>query len=103
MSEMTATQGESSEPIRTGRHVVVTIERLVFQGDGMGRLPDGRVIFVPYTVPGDVVEVRVEEARADFVRGHVTRPVATSPARAIPPCPHFGNCGGCQWQHLAYD
>lgn len=100
---MTATQGESSEPIRTGRHVVVTIERLVFQGDGMGRLPDGRVIFVPYTVPGDVVEVRVEEARADFVRGHVTRPVATSPARAIPPCPHFGSCGGCQWQHLAYD
>ena len=103
MSDAMAASMESSGPARKGRHAVVTIERLVFQGDGMGRLPDGRVIFIPYTAPGDVVEARVDEARADFVRGHVTRTVTASPVRTTPPCPYFGRCGGCQWQHLAHE
>ena len=98
-----ATPTISEGPAQKGHNLVVAIERLVFQGDGMGRLPDGRVIFVPYTAPGDEVEVRVEEARADFVRGRMIRTLTTSPARANPPCRHFGTCGGCQWQHLAYD
>lgn len=80
----------------------MAIERLVFQGDGLGRLPDGRVIFVPATAPGDEAEVRVEEARKDFVRGTSVRIRTASPDRADPPCPYFGICGGCQWQHLAY-
>ena len=100
MSDATGSSSESVEPTRKGHHVVVAIERLVFQGDGLGRLPDGRVIFVPYTAPGDVVEIQVEEARADFVRGQVIRTVTASPLRATPPCRYFGACGGCQWQHL---
>ena len=98
-----ATSAGASGPAQKGHHLVVTIERLVFRGDGMGRLPDGRVIFVPYTAPGDEVEVRLEEARADFVRGHVIRTLTHSPARTDPPCRHFGTCGGCQWQHLAHN
>jgi 23S rRNA (uracil1939-C5)-methyltransferase len=103
MSDAMATPRTPEGPAQRGHNLVVTIERLVFQGDGMGRLPDGRVIFVPYTAPGDEVEVRVEEARADFVRGHAVRTLTTSPARTNPPCRHFGTCGGCQWQHLAYN
>jgi 23S rRNA (uracil1939-C5)-methyltransferase len=88
--------------IREGQRFVVTIERLVFQGNGLGRLPDGRVVFVPYTAPGDQAEVEVREARSDFVRADLIRVLTPSPARATPPCRYYGNCGGCQWQHLEY-
>jgi 23S rRNA (uracil1939-C5)-methyltransferase len=88
--------------LRTGQRVSVKIERLVFQGDGLGRLPDGRVIFVPSTAPGDEVEARVEEDRGHFVRGAPVRILAASPVRTDPPCRYFGTCGGCQWQHVAY-
>ena len=93
---------DGGSPLRPGQHVSVTIERLVFRGDGLGRLPDGRVIFVPMTAPGDEVEVRIEEARSDFVRGMPVRILAASPVRTEPPCRYFGTCGGCQWQHVAY-
>ena len=88
--------------LRPGQHVPVKIERLVFQGDGLGRLPDGRVIFVPLTAPGDEVEARVEEDRGHFVRGTPVRILAASPIRTDPPCRYFGTCGGCQWQHVTY-
>jgi 23S rRNA (uracil1939-C5)-methyltransferase len=85
-----------------GQRLQVTIERLVFQGSGLGRLPDGRVVFVPYTAPGDLAEVEVTEAREDFVRANLVQVVTASPVRVAPPCRFFGNCGGCQWQHLEY-
>lgn len=80
----------------------MAIERLVFQGSGLGRLPDGRVVFVPYTAPGDVAEVRVAETREDFVRADLVQVVTPSSLRVAPPCRYYGNCGGCQWQHLEY-
>jgi 23S rRNA (uracil1939-C5)-methyltransferase len=86
---------------RVGTRVPVQIERLVFQGDGLGRLPDGRVIFVPLTVPGDQAEVQIEESRADFARGRLLRILSPALARIEAPCPYFGTCGGCQWQHVA--
>ena len=85
-----------------GQRLQVTIERLVFQGSGLGHLPDGRVVFVPYTAPGDLAEVEVAEAREDFVRANLVQVVAPSPVRVTPPCRYYGNCGGCQWQHLEY-
>lgn len=88
--------------VRVGQRLQVTIERLVFQGSGLGRLPDGRVVFVPYTAPGDLAEVEVTEAREDFVRANLVQVVTASPVRVAPPCRFFGNCGGCQWQHLEY-
>lgn len=79
-----------------------TIERLAAGGDGVGRLPDGRVLFVPMTAPGDRVRVRVVEARRRFARGEVLEILEEGPGRAEPQCPEFGRCGGCRWQHLAY-
>lgn len=88
--------------VRTGDRLQVSIERLVFQGSGLGRLPDGRVVFVPFTAPGDRAEIAVTETRDDFVRANLVRVLTPAPLRASPPCPYFANCGGCQWQHLEY-
>ncbi|MBI2162715.1 MAG: 23S rRNA (uracil(1939)-C(5))-methyltransferase RlmD [candidate division NC10 bacterium] len=88
--------------VSVGQRLQVTIERLVFQGSGLGHLPDGRVVFVPYTAPGDLAEVEVAEAREDFIRATLVRVVTPSPVRVAPPCRYYGNCGGCQWQHLEY-
>jgi 23S rRNA (uracil1939-C5)-methyltransferase len=88
--------------VKVGQRLSVAIERLVFQGSGLGRLPDGRVVFVPYTAPGDLAEVEVTEARDNFIRADLVRALTASPLRVAPPCPHFANCGGCQWQHLEY-
>ncbi len=85
-----------------GQRMQAIIERLVFQGSGLGRLPDGRVVFVPYTAPGDEVEFEVTEARDDFLRGEIVRVLSPSSLRIAPACRFFGNCGGCQWQQLQY-
>ncbi len=88
--------------VAPGRRLRLGIERVVFQGDGLGRLPDGRVAFVPYTAPGDEVEVEVVGVRGDFIRAELVRVLTPSPARTDPPCRYFGRCGGCQWQHMEY-
>ncbi|MDJ0850777.1 MAG: class I SAM-dependent RNA methyltransferase [Myxococcota bacterium] len=81
---------------------VLRIESLAAGGDGVARAPDGRVVFVPFSAPGDRVRVRFEEQRRRFARARVTELVEASPARVEPRCPAFGECGGCSWQHVAY-
>ncbi|MBU1326150.1 MAG: class I SAM-dependent RNA methyltransferase [Alphaproteobacteria bacterium] len=73
----------------------LNIERVAGQGDGLARGPDGAV-FVPLTLPGEVVEAEVAEDR-----GEVVELIVASAARVAPPCPHFGDCGGCALQHWA--
>ena len=80
----------------------VRILRLAGGGDGVGRLPDGRTVFVPRTAPGDLVELaRVREQRR-FARARPGRLLEASPDRVAPRCPHYegDDCGGCQLQHL---
>jgi 23S rRNA (uracil1939-C5)-methyltransferase len=79
----------------------VEIEKLTYGGEGLGRV-EGRVVFVPFTVPGDLVEVRPAEKKKNYIRAVVTRILKPGPGRRDPSCPHFGRCGGCQWQHLEY-
>ena len=69
------------------------------QGDGT--LAD-QVVFVPMTVPGDVVDVQIRNRRRRFMEGTVVRYVHRSPLRVEPFCAHFGVCGGCKWQNLPY-
>ena len=90
-------RGEARHP-----PVEVAIESLAAGGDGVGHLPDGRVVFVPFTAPGDRVQIEVLEERASFARGRVLELVVASATRAQPVCPVFGSCGGCAWQHIDY-
>ncbi|MEY4967708.1 MAG: hypothetical protein RIQ73_407 [Actinomycetota bacterium] len=79
----------------------VRIERLVAGGDSMGRLADGRVVFVPGALPGELVDVQITQAKKDFARGAVASIIEPSAHRVTPPCPHVERgCGGCSWQHL---
>ncbi|MCL2324746.1 MAG: 23S rRNA (uracil(1939)-C(5))-methyltransferase RlmD [Actinomycetia bacterium] len=80
----------------------ISLKRLSSDGSAVGRLADGRAVFVDYGCPGDVVRVMIDEDRPRFARGHVGALVQASPLRVTPPCPHFGwgACGGCRWQHL---
>jgi 23S rRNA (uracil1939-C5)-methyltransferase len=63
---------------------------------------DGKVIFVKGAVPGDVVNVRVLKNKSDYIEAEVAEVVRQSADRQQPFCPHFGPCGGCQWQHMRY-
>ncbi len=71
-------------------------------GAGLGRLEDGRVVFVPKTAPGDEVEVAIVGGKKRYLHGRVQRLIAPSPQRIEPKCQYFDRCGGCEWQHLAY-
>jgi len=62
-----------------------------------------RPIFIPYTVPGDEVEVTIIEQRGKYLFGAAQQLLKASPDRVAPPCPHFGICGGCNLEHLAYE
>ena len=86
---------------------LVTITGIAVGGDGVGRLGDGRVVFIPRTAPGDQVRLRDNslERHRNFARAEVGAIVRASPGRVAPPCPHYVNdhCGGCQLQHVAYE
>lgn len=80
----------------------LTIETLAHGGDSVARLDDGRVAFIKGGCPGDTVLAEITEEHDRFVRGSVAEIVTPSPDRVTPPCPYFGTCGGCQWQHVSY-
>lgn len=84
-----------------GAEVELTIDKLAFGGKALGRL-DGFVVFVAHAVPGQKVRVRITRKKAKFAEAQVIRLLEQSPAYTPPFCPHFGLCGGCQWQDVAY-
>ncbi len=81
----------------------VTIEKLVYGGEGMGRLADGRAVFVPFTLPGERVRIRIVEDKRRYARAALEEILDPSPERISPRCPLFGQCGGCHYQHLSYE
>jgi 23S rRNA (uracil1939-C5)-methyltransferase len=86
---------------------IVTITGIAVGGDGVGRLSDGRVVFVPRTAPGDRIRLREDslQRHRNFARATLGEIVEPGPSRVAPPCPHYvhDHCGGCQLQHVAYD
>jgi 23S rRNA (uracil1939-C5)-methyltransferase len=80
----------------------VTIERLAAGGEGVAHAPDGRVVFLAGTAPGDRVRARVVEEHPNWLRAEVIELETPGPGRVAPRCPLFGRCGGCAWQHLDY-
>ena len=85
-------------PLIEGLHITT----LAAEGKAMGKV-DNQVVFVPMTVPGDVVDVQIRKHHRRYMEGTVVRFVEKSPLRTEPFCSHFGICGGCKWQNLPYD
>jgi 23S rRNA (uracil1939-C5)-methyltransferase len=92
--------------------VSVEIESLAPGGDAVGRqqggegaraAEDGRVTFVPLAAPGERVRARIEREKGKVAWGELTAIERPGPDRAPPPCPLFGTCGGCQWQHVTIE
>ncbi|HKC47857.1 MAG TPA: TRAM domain-containing protein [Gemmatimonadales bacterium] len=85
---------------------VVSVSGIATGGDGVGRLADGRAVFVPRTAPGERVRLRPQSVRMHkrYARGEVAEIVAAAATRVVAPCPHYDSdrCAGCQLQHLAY-
>ena len=81
--------------------ITLSIESLAYGGDAIAHLHDGRTAFVSGGCPGDVVAVEIVEERERFVRARVAEVLTASPDRVAPPCPYFGACGGCTWQHVS--
>ncbi len=90
-----ASTPSAAEPLR--------IVRIGAEGDGIGTLADGRTVFVPFTLPGEVVEASVGARRGDGRAAQLVGVRAAAADRIVPPCPHFGACGGCSLQHWADD
>ena len=82
--------------------VQIKMEKMVYGGDCLGRLPDGRAVFVPFVLPGEIVNVEIIEDKKRFARAIPVELVEPSPDRIQPRCRHFTECGGCQYQHLSY-
>ena len=88
--------------LKVGDVVEVTTERLAYGGDAVARV-EGLAVFIPLAAPGERLRVRVVERRKNFARAAIEEIIAASPTRREPACQHFGECGGCQLQHLNYD
>jgi 23S rRNA (uracil1939-C5)-methyltransferase len=88
-----------------GQVTAVRILRLAVGGDGVGKLPDGKTVFVPRTAPGDLVALAGLREYKRFARARPERLIEISPDRVEPRCPHYVNdeCGGCQLQHISYE
>ncbi|HLW83952.1 MAG TPA: TRAM domain-containing protein, partial [Candidatus Sulfotelmatobacter sp.] len=80
----------------------LTIEKLVYGGEGLARL-DGKVVLIPYVAPGEVVRASVEQVKKDLFRGRLLEVISSAASRVPAPCPYFERCGGCHYQHLSYD
>jgi len=80
----------------------VKFEKLVYGGECLGRLADGRAVFVPFVLPGETAEIEITGQKERFARGRMLKLLEASPERIALPCPYFSNCGGCAYQHLSY-
>lgn len=83
--------------------VRVTIEKLVHGGQSMARLTSGQVIFVNGGIPGETVEIETPGTKGGIATAEISDIAEPSAQRRTPPCPYFGACGGCSWQHMTYD
>jgi tRNA/tmRNA/rRNA uracil-C5-methylase (TrmA/RlmC/RlmD family) len=84
------------------RTVDLTVKDIAFGGKGVGRI-DGKAIFVPFTISGERVRVRIVREKKHFAEAEVVDLIEASPHRVAPPCPYFGRCGGCAYQHINYE
>lgn len=85
-----------------GQKLSVKIDDVAFGGEGVARVEDF-VVFVPFVISGEEVEAEITEVKKSFARAKLVRVLSPSSERVAPPCPYFGACGGCQYQHMVYE
>ncbi len=78
------------------------IERAIYGGAGLARSPEGEAVFVPFTLPGELVEARPSDGNEPAREMELIQVLKSAAERVAPRCIHFGACGGCQYQHAAY-
>jgi 23S rRNA (uracil1939-C5)-methyltransferase len=88
--------------------LLLNIEKLIYGGDGLARLPAddrgrGKAVFVPFVLAGEKIEAALTEEKPGFARALAKAILEPSTHRVPPPCPHFSNCGGCNYQHASYE
>jgi 23S rRNA (uracil1939-C5)-methyltransferase len=88
--------------------LLLTIEKLIYGGDGLARLPAdahgrGKAVFVPFVLAGEKVEASLTEQKPGFARANAVAIITPSLHRVPPACPYFGQCGGCSYQHASYE
>lgn len=89
-------------PIQTGNEYILSITGLGHSGEGVGKYEDFTV-FVPFALPGETVRVKIDMVKKTYGKGTLVEIITPSPDRAEPDCPYYGQCGGCQMQHLTYE
>ena len=84
--------------------IELTLNAIAHGGEALGKY-EGKVVFVPYAIPGERVRAEIVEEKERWARARLLEVLEASPDRIEPPCPYFGpgKCGGCQWQHIAYE
>lgn len=97
-----ASESEPGFSFKKGDRIQLTIEKMVFGGDGLAR-HEGIVIFVPLVAPGDVVLAEITETKKRFAKGHVVQIISESSLRTKPVCEYYSKCGGCNFQHINYE
>lgn len=88
--------------LKVGDVIEVVAERMAYGGDAVAR-HKGLAIFIPYAAPGERLRIRITDLKKNFARAKIERILSPSPVRREPPCQYFGQCGGCQLQHLSYE
>jgi 23S rRNA (uracil1939-C5)-methyltransferase len=88
--------------------LLLTIDKLVYGGDGLARLPadehgSGKAVFLPFTLEGERIEAALVEQKRGFARAQIEKVITASPQRVEPQCPYYGRCGGCHYQHAGYE
>src|SRR5689334_16648878 len=84
------------------REIEITLTTPIYGGESMGRLEDGRAVFVPFALPGETVRANLVEEKRGFARAALLEVIHASSQRIAPKCKHFGACGGCHYQNLPY-
>lgn len=80
----------------------LVVTSLANSGDGVGRIDD-KVVFIPFACPGDELLVEIVQSKKSFAKAKIVKILSPSEDRQQAPCPYFGTCGGCDWQHLPYE
>jgi 23S rRNA (uracil1939-C5)-methyltransferase len=82
--------------------ISVKIEKPIYGGEFLARLPDHRPVFVPFVLPDEIVDIQVTQNKKGFARASLIRVLENSQNRINPPCKYFSQCGGCHYQHMEY-